>query len=155
MMRRIIRDFSAIVRLGPVQTAGQPPLKCGCRGNFSFSRVFPPLKIRKSLPKNFIKKLRRVRSQFVIGSVDHASDGSSPLLANKRHAGRNAGNSAATEGHGRMSKINVRFTPKSAHWNSVAKCPLCAKSGHSRDESRGRLYEEIETVPFKDRLCCL
>src|SRR5215469_10700384 len=26
---------------------------------------------------------------------------------------------------------NVRFTPKSRHWNSVAKCPLCAKSGHS------------------------
>jgi len=25
---------------------------------------------------------------------------------------------------------NVRFTPKSGHWNSVAKCPLCAKSGH-------------------------
>ena len=23
---------------------------------------------------------------------------------------------------------NVRFTPKSGHWNSVAKCPLCAKS---------------------------
>src|SRR6516162_4544591 len=24
----------------------------------------------------------------------------------------------------------VRFTPNSGHWNSVAKCPLCAKSGH-------------------------
>src|SRR5262252_1588238 len=24
---------------------------------------------------------------------------------------------------------HVRFTPKSGHWNSVAKCPLCAKSG--------------------------
>ena len=25
---------------------------------------------------------------------------------------------------------DVRFTPKSGHWNSVSKCPLCAKSGH-------------------------
>ena len=25
---------------------------------------------------------------------------------------------------------NVRFTPKSGHRNSAAKCPLCAKSGH-------------------------
>src|SRR5262249_7501795 len=25
---------------------------------------------------------------------------------------------------------NVRFTPESRHWNSVVKCPLCAKSGH-------------------------
>jgi hypothetical protein len=23
---------------------------------------------------------------------------------------------------------NVRFTPKSGHWNSAVKCPLCAKS---------------------------
>jgi len=23
---------------------------------------------------------------------------------------------------------HVRFTPESGHWNSVAKCPLCAKS---------------------------
>src|SRR5262249_21457252 len=26
--------------------------------------------------------------------------------------------------------FDVRFTPKSGHWNSVAECPLCAKSGH-------------------------
>ena len=26
--------------------------------------------------------------------------------------------------------INVRFTPKSRHWNSVVGCPLCANSGH-------------------------
>src|SRR5262249_2619159 len=25
---------------------------------------------------------------------------------------------------------DVRFTPKSGHWNSAARCPLCAKSGH-------------------------
>jgi hypothetical protein len=42
-----------------------------------------PLKIRKSLPKKFTKKLRRVRSQFVIGSVDLALLASSrSLLAN-------------------------------------------------------------------------
>jgi hypothetical protein len=26
--------------------------------------------------------------------------------------------------------IDVRFTPKSGHWNSIDECPLCAKSGH-------------------------
>src|SRR5262249_36937119 len=26
--------------------------------------------------------------------------------------------------------VNVRFTPKSGHWNSVAACPLCAISRH-------------------------
>ena len=26
--------------------------------------------------------------------------------------------------------FDVRFTPKSGHQNSAAKCPLCAKSGH-------------------------
>jgi hypothetical protein len=26
---------------------------------------------------------------------------------------------------------NVRFTLNSGHWNSVARCPLCANSGHS------------------------
>ena len=26
---------------------------------------------------------------------------------------------------------DVRFTPKSGHWNSVVECPLCAKSGHA------------------------
>src|SRR6516162_8067914 len=25
---------------------------------------------------------------------------------------------------------DVRFTPESGHWNSVAECSLCAKSGH-------------------------
>jgi len=25
---------------------------------------------------------------------------------------------------------NVRFTPKSGHWNSIEECPLCANSGH-------------------------
>jgi hypothetical protein len=26
--------------------------------------------------------------------------------------------------------INVRLTPKSGHWNSFVKCPLCAKLGN-------------------------
>jgi hypothetical protein len=25
---------------------------------------------------------------------------------------------------------DVCFTPESGHWNSIEKCPLCAKSGH-------------------------
>jgi hypothetical protein len=29
-----------------------------------------------------------------------------------------------------LSSIDVRFTPKSGHWNSLAGCLLCAKSGH-------------------------
>ena len=29
---------------------------------------------------------------------------------------------------------HVRFTPESGHWNSVVKCPLCAKSGHSPND---------------------
>src|SRR6516165_8662648 len=33
---------------------------------------------------------------------------------------------------------DVRFTPKSGHWNSVAKCPLCAKSGLMRCEKKCR-----------------
>src|SRR5262249_12866569 len=37
---------------------------------------------------------------------------------------------------------DVRFTPKSGHWNSVLKCPLCAKSRSAREmkphlQSRG------------------
>jgi hypothetical protein len=31
---------------------------------------------------------------------------------------------------------NVRFTPKSGHWNSFSKCPLCAKSGHMHRSNR-------------------
>jgi hypothetical protein len=75
-----------------------------------------PLKL-KITSKKFHKKIRRVRSQFVIGSVDLAL----PLLANKRHAGRNAGNSALLPLEAMVAcLINVRFTPKSGHWNSTA-----------------------------------
>jgi len=37
---RFERALQAISGLGPVHTAGQPLIKCGCRGNFSFSPVF-------------------------------------------------------------------------------------------------------------------
>jgi hypothetical protein len=29
---------------------------------------------------------------------------------------------------------NVRFTPKSGHWNSVVECPLLAQSGHTAQQ---------------------
>jgi hypothetical protein len=32
---------------------------------------------------------------------------------------------------------NVRFTPNSGHWNSVSKCPLCARSGSRRNQISG------------------
>src|SRR5262249_36525368 len=38
---------------------------------------------------------------------------------------------------------NVRFTPKSGHWNSVASCPLCAKSGHSALRKRTALFDHL------------
>jgi hypothetical protein len=31
---------------------------------------------------------------------------------------------------------DVRFTPKSGHWNSVVECPLCAKSRHMQCSKR-------------------
>src|SRR5262249_4980195 len=30
--------------------------------------------------------------------------------------------------------VNVRFTPNSGHWNSISKCPLCAKNGHEEGD---------------------
>src|SRR6516162_639746 len=33
---------------------------------------------------------------------------------------------------------DVRFTPKSGHWNSTAQCPLCAKSGLMRLQQKRR-----------------
>src|SRR5262252_4606916 len=39
---------------------------------------------------------------------------------------------------------NVRFTPESGHWNSLASCPLCTKSGHS----------SLTGVPFINLLIC-
>jgi hypothetical protein len=31
--------------------------------------------------------------------------------------------------HSRLPPIDVRFTPKSGHWQTTVGCPLCAKSG--------------------------
>src|SRR5215469_10390885 len=38
---------------------------------------------------------------------------------------------------------NVRFTPKSRHWNSVSKCRLCAKSRHSALRQRLALFDHL------------
>ena len=39
---------------------------------------------------------------------------------------------------------NVRFTPKSGHWNSVAECPLCAISRHSALRQRLALFDHYD-----------
>ena len=38
---------------------------------------------------------------------------------------------------------DVRFTPKSRHWNLVTKCPLCAKSGHYAPQQKGSLFDHL------------
>src|SRR6516165_4725649 len=95
MMRHIIRGFFCNREIGSGTYGRTAANKMWMsREFFLLSGIFP-LKNRKSLPKNFTEKLRRVRSQFVIGSVGLALLASpSPLLANKRHGGRDAGNSA-------------------------------------------------------------
>src|SRR6516165_7171254 len=40
---------------------------------------------------------------------------------------------------GKKALRDVRFTPKSGHWNSAVKCPLCAKSGHSAPQQNRAL----------------
>src|SRR5262249_35260199 len=40
---------------------------------------------------------------------------------------------------GRSYVGNVRFTPKSRHWNAVTECPLCAKSRHSASQQNSAL----------------
>jgi hypothetical protein len=59
-------------------------------------------------------------------SIDHSSD-------NGRAGPRSSSDSVRERAAGRVEtdQLNVRFTPKSGHWNWVAKCPLSAKSGHS------------------------
>ena len=57
---------------------------------------------------------------------------------------------------------HVCFTSKSGHWNSVAECPLCAKSRHSAlrqimtlfDHVVGELQEMLGNVEPK-RFCGL
>jgi len=39
--------------------------------------------------------------------------------------------------------IDVRFTPESGHWNSAAKCPLCAKSRHSLVRRNTSLFDHL------------
>ena len=39
--------------------------------------------------------------------------------------------------------LDVRFTPESGHWNSVAKCPLCAKSGHWAAQQLTELFDQL------------
>jgi hypothetical protein len=39
---------------------------------------------------------------------------------------------------------HVRFTPKSGHWNSFSKCPLCAKSRHSALRQRLALFDHLD-----------
>src|SRR6516225_2990366 len=39
--------------------------------------------------------------------------------------------------------INVRFTPKSGHRNSLTGCPLCATSGHMHCSNRDLLGEVL------------
>jgi hypothetical protein len=85
------------------------------------SRKFFPLpgifstKNRKSLPKNFTKKLRQVRSQFVIGSVDPAlltclHVRFSPIQETCRPQCRTSGLLPLAVMLARPT--NVRFTPK-------------------------------------------
>src|SRR5215472_6944247 len=36
--------------------------------------------------------------------------------------------------------LNVCFTPKSGHWDSAARCPLCARSGCEQVHQIARLF---------------
>src|SRR5262249_23137225 len=40
-------------------------------------------------------------------------------------------------------QLNVCFTPKSGHWNSVARCLLCAKSRHT-EAPRGHPLDDCD-----------
>ena len=80
---RIIRDFFCNRETGSGTYGRATAIKMGMLRKFFLLPGIFPLKIRKSLPKNFTKKLHRVPSQFVIGSVDPALLTSPrPLLAN-------------------------------------------------------------------------
>ena len=45
---------------------------------------------------------------------------------------------------------DVRFTPRSGHWNSVSKCPLCGDKGRERigdsDPTEGDLDEAFSAL---------
>jgi hypothetical protein len=38
---------------------------------------------------------------------------------------------------------DVRFTPKSGHWDSAVECPLCAKSGHFALRQGPALFDHL------------
>jgi hypothetical protein len=42
-----------------------------------------------------------------------------------------------------LPPVDVRFTPKSGHRNSVAQCLLCAKSGHSALQQKLSLFDRL------------
>jgi len=39
--------------------------------------------------------------------------------------------------------VNVRFTPKSGHWNSIVECPLCAKSGREQVQQKSAIKASL------------
>src|SRR5262249_55029236 len=52
---------------------------------------------------------------------------------------------------------DVRFTPKSRHWTSVSKCPLCAKSRHTETtrgwwRSSSAVQTSVEEYPGQQSL---
>jgi len=49
---------------------------------------------------------------------------------------------------------DVRFTPKSGHWNSVAECPLCAKSRHEQLQQNGGLLDHLISGHLHDLWNC-
>jgi len=46
-------------------------------------------------------------------------------------------------GHEFYRPRDVCFTPKSGHWNSVAECPLCAKSGDMHCSKQPQLFNDL------------
>jgi hypothetical protein len=40
-------------------------------------------------------------------------------------------------------KRDVRFTPNSGHWNSAARCPLCAKSGLMHRSKTAASFDDL------------
>ena len=47
--------------------------------------------------------------------------------------------------------VNVRFTPESGHWDSAAKCPLCANSGHCRESVSLKTAIENQAIRLEGR----
>src|SRR5262249_52289271 len=65
--------FYAIVRLGPVHTAGHPLIKYGCRGNYFFFLRVIPIKNKKSRAHKRISKKkfqRRVLNLLLVSGIN-------------------------------------------------------------------------------------